>query len=197
MSSPERHSPAAASFWRVFPWDPDVREGRLFSPSYVPPSTGRGRFDLPVACSPVLYLAESPEHAIAEAVQPWRNRPLRGPHLLRAGRPLALVRVRLEPDEAAGLLDLCDPRTLHRRRLNPDRVASRRRRTTQPIAASAWDRGHTGLRWWSGIRSSWHGVVLFTRRTRRGTRFSEPQVISRDTPALGEAAEALGMRLAI
>lgn len=185
-----------ALFWRVFPWDPDVNEGNLFSPSYIPPATGRGRFDLPVACSPVLYVAESPEYAIAEAIQPWRNRPLRKHHLRRAGRPLALVRVRLDPDEASGLLDLCDPRTLHRQRLNPDRIASRHRRTTQPIAALAWDRGHTGLRWWSSLWSDWHGVVLFTKRTRHGVHFSEPEVISRDTSALREAVEALGMRLA-
>ncbi|MCY3548233.1 MAG: RES domain-containing protein [Gemmatimonadetes bacterium] len=65
-----------ALFWRVIPWDADVREGSRFSPSWIPPTTGRGRFDLPVACSPVLYLAESPAHAVAEALQPWRNRPL-------------------------------------------------------------------------------------------------------------------------
>ncbi|MDE2677665.1 MAG: RES family NAD+ phosphorylase [Gemmatimonadetes bacterium] len=186
-----------ALYWRVFPWDPDVNEGNLFSPSYIPPTTGRGRFDLPVACSPVLYVAESPEHAIAEAIQPWRNRPLRGPHLLRAGRPLALVGVQLDPDESSRLLDLCDPRTLHRHRLKPDRIASRRRRTTQPIAASAWDGGHAGLRWWSSFWGEWHGVVLFAKRVRRNLRFGEPEVISRDTPALREAAGALGMTVAI
>ncbi len=186
-----------AHFWRVFPWDPDVNEGNLFSPSYIPPTTGRGRFDLPVACSPVLYLAESPEHAIAEAIQPWRNRPLRRPHLLRAGRPLALVGVRLEPDASSRLLDLCDPRTLHRRRLSPDRIASRDRRTTQPIAASAWDRGHAGLRWWSSSWGDWHGVVLFTKRVRRSLHFGEPEVVSRDNPALREAAGALGMTVAL
>lgn len=186
-----------AHFWRVFPWDPDVNDGNLFSPSYIPPTTGRGRFDLPVACSPVLYVAESPEHAIAEVIQPWRNRPLRKPHLLRAGRPLALVEVRLETDEASKLLDLCDPRMLHRRRLTPDRIASRHRRTTQPIAALAWDGAYAGLRWWSSFRGDWHGVVLFTNRTRRGLHFGEPEVISGDTPALRAAADALGMRLAL
>ena len=158
-----------ALYWRVVPWDPDVNEGNLFSPSYIPPTTGRGRFDLPVACSPVLYLAESPEHAIAEAIQPWRNRPLRRAHLLRAGRPLALVGVQLESGEASRLLDLCDPRTLHRRRLKPDRIASRHRRTTQPIAASAWDAGHAGLRWWSGFRGDWHG-----RCALHGARAAQP-----------------------
>ncbi len=52
---------------------------------------------------PVLYVAESPEHSIAEAIQPWRNRPLRQLHLVRAGRPLALVRVRMAPETASAL----------------------------------------------------------------------------------------------
>lgn len=180
-------------FWRVFPWDPDVKEGNRFSPSYVPPTTGHGRFDLPVACSPVLYVAESPAHAIAETIQAWRNRPLRKSHLLRAGRPLALVGVQLEPEEGPQLLDLCDPHTLRRRRLNPDRIASRHRRTTQPIAALAWDSGHAGLRWWSSFWGDWRGVVLFAKRTRRGLHFGEPEVISAETPALHEAADALGI----
>lgn len=186
-----------ARFWRVIPWDPDVNEGSLFSPSYIPPTTGRGRFDLPVACSPVLYVAESPEHAIAEALQPWRNRPLRKPHLLRAGRPLALVGVDLAPDKASDLADLCDPGVLGRLGVSADRVASRDRRRTQPVAASVWDSGHAGLRWWSGFRGDWHGIVLFTARTRRRLRFGRPEVLSAENEALRKAAAALGMPLAI
>ncbi len=186
-----------AHLWRVFPWDPDVNRGRLFSPSYIPPTTGRGRFDLPVACSPVLYLAESPEHAVAEAIQPWRNRPMRQPHLLRAGRPLALVDVLLAADEAPGPADLCDPDVLGRLGVSANRVASRNRRRTQPIAASVWDRGHVGLRWWSSFRGDWHGVVLFTARTGRRLRFGKPEVLSAETPALQAAAADLGMALAI
>ena len=186
-----------ALFWRVFPWDPDFDEGSPFSPSYIPPTTGRGRFDLPVACSPVLYVAESPDHAIAEALQPWRNRPLRKPHLLRAGRPLALAGVQIASAKASDLADLCDPGVLGRLRVKPDRVASRHRRRTQPIAASVWDSGHAGLRWWSSFWGDWHGVVLFTARTERSLRFGKPEVLSAETPALHEAAAALGMPLAI
>lgn len=185
-----------ARFWRVVPWDPDVDEGRLFSPSHIPPTTGRGRFDLPVRCSPVLYTAESPEHAIAEAIQPWRNRPLRKAQLVRAGRPLALVGVEVAPDRAADLADLCDPGVLGRLGVSADQVASRDRRRTQPIAASVWDRGHAGLRWWSSLRGDWHGVVLFTDRLKRSLRFGRPEVLSAETPALREAAAALGMPLA-
>lgn len=186
-----------ALFWRVFPWDPDVRDRSPFSHSWIPPTTGRGRFDLPVACSPVLYLAESPAHAVAEALQPWRNRPLRRAHLRRAGRPLALVDVQLEADEAAELVDLCDPATLRRRRIGPDRIASLHRRRTQPIAASIWDSGNIGIRWWSSFWGDWHGVVLFTARLEGRLHFGEPQEVSAETPALHEAAAALGMPLGL
>ena len=186
-----------ALYWRVFPWDRDRPDGAAFSPSHIPRTTGCGRFDLPVACSPVLYLAESPEHAVAEALQPWRNRPLRRAHLRRAGHPLALVDVQLGAEEATGIVDLCDPVTLRRRRLRPDRIASRHRRTTQPIAASIWDSGRDGLRWWSSFRGDWHGVILFTARVNGSMHFGEPQEIGGDTPALREAASALGMPLAI
>ena len=174
-----------------------MTEGRLFSPSFVPPTTGRGRFDLPVSCSSVLYVAESPEHAIAEAIQPWRNRPLRRPHLLRAGRPLALVGVQMPSETASALADLCQPDVLGRLGLSADRVASRHRRRTQAIAASIWDRGHAGLRWWSSFWGDWHGVVLFTARTNAGVRFGSPEVLSAENRALQEAAAALGMPVAI
>lgn len=186
-----------ALFWRVFPWNPGVVDDSPFSPSCIPPTTGRGRFDLPVACSPVLYLAESPEHAIAEALQPWRNRPLREAHLRRAGHPLALVSVQLDADAASEILDLCDPATLDRRGIAPDQVASRNRRATQAIAASAWDGGKTGLRWWSAFGGEWHGIVLFTDRTRDGLRYGGPRVLSARTPALYAAAAALGMPMAV
>ena len=186
-----------ALLWRVVPWDPDVDEGRLFSRSYIPQTTGRGRFDLPVACSPVLYVAESPEHAVAEAIQPWRHRPMRPPHLLRAGRPLSLMGVEVAPEKVSDLADLCDPGMLGRLVVSADRVASRDRRRTQPIAASVWDMGHAGLRWWSSFRGDWHGVVLFTARMKRRVRFGKPEMLSAQTPALRGAAAALGMPLAI
>ena len=186
-----------ARCWRVFPWDPGRPEGAPFSASHVPQTTGRGRFDLPVACSPVLYLAETPAHAVAVALQPWRNRPLRPAHLHRAGLPLALVDVRLGEGAAAGIADLCDPATLRRRRIRPDRIASRHRRRTQPVAASIWDSGYIGLRWWSSFWGDWHGVVLFTARAEGSLLFGEPREIGRDSEALREAAAALGMRLAL
>ena len=97
MSTPERQVErnrlATLQLWRVFPWDTSAKSGARFSPSHVPPPTGRGRFDLPREISRVLYLAESPEHAVAEMIQPWRGQRIGAAHLARAMLPLALVRV--------------------------------------------------------------------------------------------------------
>lgn len=168
----------------------------MFSPSFVPRTTGRGRFDLPVDHSAVLYAAESADHAIAEALQPWRNRTLRGAHLVRSGHPLAVVEVQVDEDRAAALMDLCDPRVLVEHGFAPDRVASRERRHTQPIAASSWEVGRPGLRWWSAFWGDWHGVVLFTARLETGLRYGPSKVLSLDDADVRSAADALGMEIA-
>ena len=183
------------SLWRVFPFDPAAEPGALFSSSFVPPTTGRGRFDLPVDRSPVLYVSESQEHAVAEALQPWRNRPLTPHHLERAGRPLAMVRVEVPDDPGSGLLDLCDPAVLQDLDAAPGRVASRHRWVTQPIARAVWDAGHAGLRWWSTFWGDWHGSVLFMARL-GAVSFDEPRPLTLETPAVVAAAQALGMPLA-
>lgn len=43
----------------------------------------------------------------------------------------------------------------------------------------------------------WHGVVLFTERTRDGLRYGGPRVLPARTPALYAAAAALGMPMAV
>ena len=179
--------------WRVFPWDARSREGDLFSPSYVPATTGRGRFDLPRDLSPVLYLAESEEHAISELLQPWRGYRLTPAQLERAGRPLAVSRVSVSG--SARLLDLCDPETLTDLGVGADVTASRVRERTQPIARSVWERGGHGLRWWSSFSGDWHTVVLFTRRLANQMTFSEPVPLTLDRAAVVRAASLLGMAL--
>lgn len=182
-----------AVVWRVFPWDDRAPDGALFSAAHVPTTTGRGRFDLPVELSPVLYLAESPEHAVAELLQPWRNRALERAHLVRAGHPLALVGAELPDGAGTRLLDLCDPGVLADSGWTPDRVASRHRRLTQPIAAEAWRAGCVGLRWWSAFWGDWHGVVLFTARIGDRLDVGEPVALTRESPSVVAAADALGM----
>ena len=180
----------------MFPWDQRAEDGALFSRSFVPRPTGRGRFDLPLGVSATLYLAETPEHAVSEALQPWRGRSIDGRHLQRAGLPLALVRARVTaPTEA--IADLCAPSTLASLSIPPDRLASRYRSVTQPLAKLVWDRGHAGLRWWSTFWGDWHGVVLFAERLRDGVglAFDEPEPLVPDTPALTDAARLLAMEV--
>lgn len=179
--------------WRVFPWDPHANAGARFSASFVPDPTGRGRFDLPRSLSPVLYLAESPEHAVAEMLQPWRGRRMEAAHLERAGLPLASVSIDFVPGAAPDLLDLCDPVTLVDLGIAPDVTASRLREHTQPVARAVWERGAAGLRWWSSFWGDWHTAVLFTERIAGGLHFGEPEPLSVTTEAVVRAADLLGM----
>jgi len=181
--------------WRVFPWDERASPGETFSPSFIPSSTGRGRFDLSRDRSSVLYLAESPDHAVGESLQPWRGRRIGERHLTRAGLRLSLVAVSIDDDAAAALADLCDPKLLAETGLPPDHLASRRRWVTQPLATSLWDQGYPGLRWWSGFRGDWHTVVLFLARIGDRLAFGEPAPLALGSPAVTEAARLLGIDL--
>jgi hypothetical protein len=182
--------------WRVFPWDPRADAGAPFSPSFVPEPSGHGRFDLPSGVSPVVYFAESPAHAVAELIHPWRGQTIDDRHLTRAGRRLALVEAGLGADEARDLGDLCDPETLVRLDVAPDRVASRLRTVTQPIARRVWDSGAAGLRWWSRFWGDWHTTVVFGRRAETSTaplEFDAPVPLTIDHPAVEESCDALGI----
>lgn len=188
------------TLWRVFPWDPGTPEGRPYSPSFVPGTTGRGRFDLPARVASVLYLAESPEHAIAEVLHPWRGQRIDARHLRRAGHDLALVEIRTGRDGRRGLADLCDPKVLATLAIPSDHVASRHRTITQPIARAIWDAGYGGLRWWSRFWGDWHTVVLFANGAGPEAAFprpaGEPAPLDLKSPALREATRLLGIEVA-
>ncbi|MCH7531415.1 MAG: RES family NAD+ phosphorylase [Gemmatimonadetes bacterium] len=192
MSTPDR---TQLELWRVFPWDASAKSGARFSPSHVPAPTGRGRFDLPRELSHVLYLAESPEHAVAEMIQPWRGKRIGTAHLVRAMLPLALVRVAVDIS-GTSIADLCDPEVLLRTGVAPDRSASRRRDATQPLARRVWDGGFAGLRWWSSFWGDWHTCTLFTARAAAGISFDEPERLAMTHAAVTGAAEWLGIELA-
>lgn len=186
----------AAILWRVFPWDPDAPEGGPFSRSYTPTGQGSGRFDLPGRPRGVVYLAESPEHAIAELIQGFRGMTIDGSDLMRGGHPLALVSVGLRESVLGGILDLCDPAELARLGIGPDEVAARDRATTQAIAARAFALGHTGLRWWSAFFGEWRSVVLFLDRSEAGRAvYGAPEPLELTHPALRTAAELIGVGL--
>lgn len=140
------------------------------------------------------YLAASPEHAVAEVIQPWRGGRIGPAHLRRAGLPLGLVRVTLA-SRSASLADLCRAEVLLRLAAEPDRTASRDRAITQAIARRIWDDGYAGLRWWSSFRGDWHTYVLFMERVDGAVRFEVPEVLEPDHPAVRSGAEMLGIRV--
>jgi RES domain-containing protein len=184
---------AAPPAWRAFPWSRTARPGEKFSASFVPASGGTGRFDLPG--ERVLYLAETPEHAIAEKIARFRGTPLQPRHLREYGLPLALASVAIDGPTRKSIADLCDPKALRSLGIAPDRVAARDREATQAIAALVAETGASGLRWWSAFFGEWHTLALFVDRLPAGAlAFGTPRLIAPDDPALAAATSALGIR---
>jgi hypothetical protein len=177
---------------RVFPWDATAPRGAPFAPDYVPPHQGSGRFDL--AEGPVLYLGESADHPVGEVLQGFRGRPFRDAMLRRFGHPLALVRIDVPDDVAAGIVDLDDPARLLALSLRPSDVASDDRARTREIATRLHADGATGLRWWSRLSGDWHSVVLFLARVpMRRLAIGAPELLVRDHPAVVAACRSLGI----
>jgi hypothetical protein len=154
---------------------------------------GQGRFDLPGAPGGVLYLAESPDHAVGERIQAFRGQRLEAADLRIEGKPLAIVPFELPEPLRSDLVDLCDPGTLARLDLGPDRIAARDRGTTRAIASRLHAEGAAGLRWWSAFFGEWHSVVLFRDRVDVPPEPGDPQALALDHPAVVEAARALGV----
>jgi len=173
--------------WRVFPWDPKAAPGQPFSPEYVYPAQGSGRFDLKETA--VLYLAESPEHAVAEKLQRFRGQKLAAYDLVESGHKLALVECVLSAALLKKVADLCDPQVLVKHALRPDLLASTMKARTQGAAKELYDSGYAGLRWWSALSGDWHTVVLFLDRAKE-LPYGPPTPLALDHPSLVEAATA-------
>jgi hypothetical protein len=184
---------AGTKLFRAFPWDRDAPEGERFSASWISETQGQGRFDLPSKPGGVLYLAETPEHAVAEMIQHYRGQELEEADLGIAGHPLALVTVGVSARIAGRVVDLCDPEVLLQLGIRPDQTASRERRGTQRIAALIHAGGHTGLRWWSALPGDWHTALLFCDRINDDLTFGAPEPLSFTHPALNEAMRVLGI----
>src|SRR5215213_4515201 len=173
--------------WRVFPWNPHATDGAPFSARYAPPTDSHagGRFDL--GTTPVLYLAQSPAHAVAEVLQGYRGKKLAPQHLVRGDpdqpgtyHPLALAQTWLPANVEARLPDLTDPAVLVRLGIRPDVLASHDRAVTQATARRihAAGEGYPGLRWWSALTGEWHAVVLFLDRVAPAAiDYAEPEPI--------------------
>lgn len=172
--------------WRVFPWDPAAKPGEPFSSSYIYPNQGSGRFDLRDPAVPVLYLAETAVHAIAEKLQRFRGQRLDRHDLKESGRALALVECKIP--SMAKIVDLCDPAVLVKHAIRPDVLASRDFRNTQTMARALHQQGYRGLRWWSALSGDWHTIVLFMDRIGGSDiEYGKPEVITLTHPLVKEA----------
>lgn len=171
--------------WRVFPWDPAARAGDPFSPSYIYPNQGSGRFDLRDKL--VVYLAETAVHAVAEKLQRFRGQKIDRKDLIESGKPLALVECRLGKIKLA---DLCDPAVLLKHDIKPDLLASRDFAKTQRVAAHLYKEGFAGLRWWSALSGDWHTIVVFQGEIVYGT----PEPLTMGHKIVQEASVALGIQ---
>ncbi len=181
--------------WRAFPWDPAARPGAPFSVAHVPPFQGHGRFDLPGVVDGVLYLAEIPEHALAEKLQDLRNRDVEAEDLFEGGHGYALVSTALPGAVFERMADLCDPDTVARLDVAPDGVAALSRETTQAIAVRLHADGWAGFRWWSVFFGEWHNLVVFRDRLDAPPVWSEPGPVRADDPVLAATARQLGIRI--
>jgi len=192
-------SPARTG-WRCFPWDPDAADGAPFSSGHLAPGQTVGRFDLHDRPT-VRYLADSPEHAIGEALSPFRGTEFHPAYLRRAGFGLALAAVTLAPALAARIPDCTDPAVLSALGLRPDDLAHHDRAITQAIARRLHSLGAAtgepaGLRWWSALTGAWHTTVVFTDRERAGeVGFGLPRHLGVKDPEVIRALAVLGIRV--
>jgi hypothetical protein len=181
--------------WRVFPWSRSAADGERFSRGFLPAAgQGTGRFDLPGSARGVLYLAECPQHAVAERLQRFRNssRALGAADLTEWGHPLAVVEVGLADEAWDGIADLCDPSVLATHGFDVDHPPLRDRRRTQAMASGIHAAGAAGLRWWSAFWGEWHTVVVFLDRLQAGSlTYASPAVLEPGDPLVREVAALL------
>lgn len=186
--------------WRCFPWNPQSEEGAPFSVSYLVPGQTVGRFDLHDR-PPVRYLSDSPEHALGEALSPFRGTTFCSAYLRQGGHAFALVEVTLAAGLVQRIPDCTDPEILAALGLRPDQLAHHDRRVTQAIARRLHGLGAAagkpaGLRWWSALTGAWHTYVVFTDRERAGeVRFGAPRHVQPSDPYVHRALSVLGIRM--
>lgn len=175
----------------------DAADGEPFSVRSVPPvekQTG-GRFDNDATS--VLYLAEYPEHAVAEVLRQFRGRPFRAGHLRQYGFPLTLVEVAVPAEVISAIADLGDPQTLLRHGLRADTLAlpESERAITQAVSRRLYDADLPGFQWWSAVHGGWHSTILFVDRVPLETlRFGTPTPLDIRHPAVTVAARELRMQ---
>jgi hypothetical protein len=178
--------------YRCFAWSRRVRavdrDGALWFPREL---QGEGRHDNPDAYG-CLYLADRGVSAVVEQLARFRGQRLMEGMLVRRGLPLALAAVELPVDRQ--VIDLDDPAVLAAHDLRPSTVATRRREVTQPQALSLFRRHGraAALRWWSTYEALWANYTVFDRAA-AAIGLAEVRRLRTDDPAVGEAAELLGL----
>ena len=192
----------------MFPWDPAAAPGAPHSVRSVAPARFQnyGRFDLQ-GNPAVLYLAESPAHAVAEALRgqmrhPARSRGLRhslaDSDLIVGGLRRSLVDVRIPAAIAKRVPDTSEGKTLSRFGIRADHLSSNLRGLTQGAARRIHSHPDAvpGFVWSSRFGGDWHVVLLFLDRVPLDDLdFGPPEPLRLDHPAVVEAAAALHVDL--
>lgn len=156
---------------------------------------GRGRHDIPDLCG-VLYASRSPISAVAERIIRFRGAILEDADLRRPDGSFDVL-LAIDGERVGPIIDLDEPREMARRGLRPSTVATRARTPTQELARAIYKEGGPGFAWWSTIEAAWSNVTLFAERVGRSARVAvKPQALTVDHPAVVEAADLTGVRIA-
>lgn len=149
-----------SAFFRCGYFVPSAAAGEMGHPLYVPSRQGRGRVDDPLHEYRVLYVADAPEAAVAEAFGDfavWTPVLFDPPPLLPDAE-----RAVFEYEMAPSVCDLDDPKTLLEFGLRPSQVVSRDRDLTQRWARQIYDTGaYSGVSWWSYRDPRWASYGLW------------------------------------
>lgn len=177
-------------FWRVFNWNPNASTTQENGhPLFVWLRQGSGRIDDPEGGYRVLYAADQPEGAVAEAFGrfiTWSPDILEMPRLAPTGTVKALAKYRGNP----AVLDLDDPSALLEWSLRPSQVVSRDKESTQQWARAIYDGGsHAGVSWWSYYDPQWSSTGLWDISSL--TVVEEPVALTLDHPAVQDAASII------
>ncbi|MBD0319302.1 MAG: RES family NAD+ phosphorylase [Gemmatimonadetes bacterium] len=192
----------------MFPWDETAPEGAPHSVRSVAPARSQnyGRFDLR-GDPPVLYLAETATHAVAEVLRGRARDPTRDAafrhtlteaDLLVAGHRLALVSAHIPGATANRVPDANDGATLERFGVRADQLSSRLRGVTQAAARRIHSHPDAvpGFIWSSRFGGDWHVVLLFLDRIPLAdVEFGTPEPLHLTHPAVSAAAAVLHLDL--
>jgi hypothetical protein len=151
----------------------------------------------------VLYLAETPEHALAEVLRWYQGKPLRRGHLRARDRRTpgtfhnrAIVEAFIPETVNQALPDLGEGAILKELGIRADALPSSDRSVTKAISQKIYGKGYLGFRWWSALKGDWHATILFLDRVDPSAiRYSTPEELSIDHPLVHTVARYLKMPL--